>query len=342
MCEALGVSWSRVACLARYTPFLLLYCGLLNGCRSDRPFYAFIDRSGLVKIRLNPSQTARSFSEGLAAVSVNGKWGFIDSGGQFAIPPQFGWVGDFSEGRALVTSAPADQYWNKNTLFGYINTSGQFVIPPRFNWALAFSDGLAPFCIGPCRNEGLSHARIGYIDHLGAIVLAPSYPEANQFSEGLACATRDVGLKALKGFINKSGQFVVEPRFMWAGEFRNGLAATDLGFVNHHGDVVISSQAAGDAREFREGLAAVEDGERTAFIDIQGRVILRPICEAVGQFSEDLAPACPRNCGPSELGFGQNWGYIDKSGKFALKPQFGYKPEPFRNGLALVCFGCKG
>lgn len=315
-------------------------CGAPTGCRTDPPHLAFIDKTGQVRIRLQPSQGAHSFSEGLAAVSVNGKWGFVTADGQFVITPQFGWVDDFSEGLALVTSAPADQYWNRNTLFGYIDISGRYLIPARFNWALSFSEGLAPVCTGPCRNRDLPQARVGYIDRHGTYVLAPRYGHGGQFVEGLACASVDTGTKALLGFVDKSGEFVIEPRFMWAHEFSSGLAATSSGFINHIGEVVIARQPASQDGDFSGNWAAVRDGKRIVFVDTTGRVRLRPNCEDVGAFSEDLAAACASNCGMSASG--QNWGYIDRTGKFVIKPQFGYRPGPFRNGLALVCFGCKG
>ena len=322
---------------------LCLTCALLSSCRTPgRPYHAFIDKSGQFKIRLQPSQSARSFSEGLAAVSVNGRWGFINLDGQFVVPPQFGWVEDFSEGLAVVTPAPADEYWNKSTLFGYIDASGRYVIPPSFNWAGPFSDGLAPVCVGSCRGKDLPERRVGYIDRHGDYVLPARYGDGSRFSEGLACASLTAGLHTMHGFIDKSGRFVIEPRFIWANEFSNSLAATDQGFINHHGNVVIGREPASQDGDFSEGWAAVMDGERLVFVDTEGKVRLRPNNEAVGSFSEDLAPACPSNCGPSALGSGQNWGFIDRAGKFVIKPQFGYRPAPFRNGLALVCLGCKG
>ena len=74
------------------------------------PAFAFIDKGGQFRIRLKPTQAAHSFSEGLAAVSLDKKWGFIDTKGQFVIPPQFGWVGDFSDGLAIVTSTPESNF----------------------------------------------------------------------------------------------------------------------------------------------------------------------------------------------------------------------------------------
>ena len=321
---------------------LLLILGALSSCGSGLPYSAFIDKSGNIKIVLQPNQMAHSFSEGLAAVSVNGKWGFINTAGRFVIPPQFGWAGDFSEGLALVTDAQPDAYWKKDTLFGYIDISGKYAIQPRFNWADSFSDGLAPVCIGPCRNEGLSQARIGYIGHDGAFVLPPRYRSGSRFSEGLAGASLDAFPRELTGFIDKSGRFVIAPRFTWASEFSNGLAATDRGFVDHHGNVVIGKFPARPEEGFSEEWAAVLDDDRIVFVDKSGRVVLTPQWESVGSFSEGLAPACTSNCGVSAIGFTQHWGYIDRTGKFVIEPRLGYGPKPFKNGLALVCFGCKG
>jgi hypothetical protein len=205
---------------------------------------------------------------------------------------------------------------------------------------LPFSDGLAPVCIGPCRNQDLPEARIGYIDHKGNYVLRPRYGHGCRFSEGLACASLDSGTNTRKGFINKSGVFVVEPRYLWADDFADGLAATDQGFVNHTGDVVIPMQPVDQGGDFSGGWAAISEARSIIYVDVTGKVVLKTPYQAVGPFAQDLAPACASNCGPS--GSDRNWGYINRAGQFAIKPQFGYRPQPFRNGLALVCFGCKG
>ena len=59
---------------------------------------------------------AKNFHEGLAAVSENGKWGFIDKKGKVVIDFQFDEVGDFSEGLARVR--------NKDDKWGYIDKKG--------------------------------------------------------------------------------------------------------------------------------------------------------------------------------------------------------------------------
>jgi len=93
------------------------------------------------------------FSEGLAAVKVNGKWGFIDKTGKIVIKPQFDSERqDFSEGLALV---------KVNGKWGFIDKMGKMVIKPQFDEAYGFSGGLASVLIGKKR---------GYINKKGEYV----------------------------------------------------------------------------------------------------------------------------------------------------------------------------
>ena len=58
-------------------------------------------------------QGARTFSEGLAAVTVNDKQGFIDRTGKMAIPATFDVAKDFGEGLAPVKTGNAYRYIDK-------------------------------------------------------------------------------------------------------------------------------------------------------------------------------------------------------------------------------------
>jgi hypothetical protein len=75
------------------------------------------------------------FSEGLAAVELNKKYGFIDRTGSIVIPFHFDYAYSFSEGLAQVTQAEK---------CGFINKTGHLVIPYQFNFPTnPFSGGLA-------------------------------------------------------------------------------------------------------------------------------------------------------------------------------------------------------
>lgn len=83
-----------------------------------------------------------AFSEGMAAVMKNGKWGYINTKGEEVIPCQYPNPYDdytapsFHEGLAAI---------QKNDKWGYINTKGEEVIPCNLKAEFAgnFSEGLA-------------------------------------------------------------------------------------------------------------------------------------------------------------------------------------------------------
>lgn len=335
-----------MATMGRRTTARFLLCiaaaAASAACHRDPPYLAFVDRAGQVRIRLQPGQRAGSFSEGLAAVTRGDAWGYIDTSGRFVIPPRFGSADQFSEDRALVTLAPQDKYWDSTTLFGYIDRSGEFAIQPVFNWARSFAEGLAPVCTGTCRGLEGPRSPVGYVDRTGRYALAPRWGSAGEFSEGRAWVS-DLGAPILSRrtwLMQRSGEPVSGDRFGWAHPFSHGLAATDRGFVDRAGKVRIERSVAGDGDGFSDGWAAVLEAGKAVFIDTTGQVVLRPGYQSVGSYSEGLAPACRSDCGPS--GGKRSWGFMDKTGRFVIPPQFGYRPRPFREGLALVCFGCEG
>ena len=176
----------------------------------------FIDQSG--KHVISGFAATANFSQGLAAAATShaSKFGFINSQGEFVIPPRFEPRRDqhnfiiglsrFSEGLASVRVGNA---------WGYINTKGDFVIPPQFRQAEDFSEGLA-YVSTPEKN--------GYIDRSGRwIIIAKDWSLSfGNFKEGLA----PVQFKNGKvGYINRGGRVVIPPRYGWASTFENGIAS---------------------------------------------------------------------------------------------------------------------
>ena len=78
---------------------------------------------------------AETFQEGLAAASINNKFGFIDATGTFSIHPQFNDASNFSDGLARVITASG-----KNA---YIDKLGKTVIDIGEDRGQDFHDGVA-------------------------------------------------------------------------------------------------------------------------------------------------------------------------------------------------------
>ena len=75
-----------------------------------------------------------SFSEGLAEVELNDKWGFIDTMGNVVIPLKYDNAGFFSEGLAGV---------ELDGKYGFVDTTGKEVVPLKYDSVNKFEDGLA-------------------------------------------------------------------------------------------------------------------------------------------------------------------------------------------------------
>lgn len=145
------------------------------------------------KIIIKPQfQLIHNFSEGLAPVSINNKWGYIDKTGKMVIKPQFVGVGDFycnsfhtslygrckdpglfHEGFAVVHS--------KFIKVGFIDKTGKFLSPPNFYDALAFSEGLAAV-----KGSKQENYKWGYIDKTGKMVISQQFLYASRFHNGIA------------------------------------------------------------------------------------------------------------------------------------------------------------
>ena len=102
------------------------------------------------------------FYEGLAAVKIGDRYGFIDTTGTvvFTLEPEY-YPMHFSDGLALVlyTGGSTNQW-------GYINKKGKWVIPPHFSDADHFYGGLAYVIL----SDDPKDRRSGYINHRGQVV----------------------------------------------------------------------------------------------------------------------------------------------------------------------------
>src|SRR5262249_47671462 len=138
--------------------------------------------------------SAERFTEKLAAVSLNGKYGYIDKTGKMVIEPKFSGAGEFHEELASVCTGTGEV-----CKYGYIDRSGNIIIEPRFDYANPFSGGLAIVEIDFAFEAG-------YIDRTGSLIIKPKFEDvwqASDFSEGLALVVIGGG----RGGAGRGGDF---------------------------------------------------------------------------------------------------------------------------------------
>lgn len=103
-----------------------------------------------------------AFYEGLAAVKIGDRYGFIDTTGAvvLTLEPEY-YPMHFSDGLALVV-----QTGDSTDRWGYINKKGEWVIPPQYVDADHFYGGLAYVIL----SNDPKDRRSGYINHRGQVV----------------------------------------------------------------------------------------------------------------------------------------------------------------------------
>lgn len=333
-------------------------------CRIPRFNYGFINTSGELVIPLRFC-FAKDFSEGLAAVQVDGKHGYIDKNGRMVISPRFRTADSFSEGLARAGFVDKDG----SLRVGFIDKSGRFVIKPKFSDALGFSEGLAAVALpsGDC-GESL----YGYIDKTGRQVIKPTFPGAWEFSCGVAIVqsprdgeryyidksgkyitlppgvnivrtfTEGLGMVGIDlpdgsrkyGYVDATGRLVVQLKYDCAHPFSEGSGLVGIHradywhdwFIDKRGQKVLDPPYPIVMSSFSEGLAIVQVKGLLGYMDKSGRMVVPPYFKHAHDFREGLAAVSLD---------GERWGYINKRGELVVEPKFDRARE-FHEGLACV------
>ena len=308
------------------------------------------------------------FSEGMAAVNKDGKWGFIDTSGNEVVACIYDRVLNFSEGLASVTVGTV----LTGMKCGYINKTGETIIPFDYLLAYSFNDGLAAVT---------KDARsFGYIDKSGATVIPFDYVFTKGFNDGLSDVAKDwdswghidkdnnevipfifenirpfsEGLAAFAirkpsanddwiwGYIDKNGNEVVPCIYDEAEMFSEGMAAVGMGewpnikwgFIDKTGEEVVPC-AYDYTFGFFEGVASVQKDFIYKFIDKTGMEAFPFRYDIASKFSEDLAAVGKIVLTDNGLGVGLEWGYIDLTGNEIFAPIY-ESASDFADGLAII------
>lgn len=285
--------------------------------------YGFMNAQGQLVIpyqfELDQVYDRAYFSEGLACVRKNEKWGHVNKQGQMIVPMKYDDVTAFSEGLAYV---------KLNNKWGYVNKQGQMIIPMKYDGATIFSEGLA--CVK-------LNNKWGVINKQGQVIVPMKYDDAYPFSEGMA----KVSLNKKWGFINKQGKEVIPLVYDEVERFSEGLACAKkdkkYGYINKDGNTVIPFTYSGSGRTFHDGLACVDFTDVADIIKENGR-----ICYISRKTGEKVATNKYYDI-ENLLSFiisTSRYGFIDKSGKEVLPFEeingniINYK-EPYSEGYLI-------
>jgi hypothetical protein len=229
--------------------------------------YAFVNRSGKIVLSGKVQVLGLTgFTEGLAPAGSGGKWGYIDTAGNWVINPQFEAAWSFVDGLAPVSVGGR---------WGYIDQKGKFIVNPQYDYGGEFYEGNAAFGNG---------GKYGFIDTKGRVVVDAKFPRVGNFSDGLAPVQTEEGW----GFIDRTGKMVVRPQFDSADVFQNGLARVTVGgkeaYITTPGAFVVDPFPGTNVRAERARLAAEVAQAANATAAKRSRVEQGILGEWVGDF----------------------------------------------------------
>lgn len=233
---------------------------------------SYVDTKGTVKFVVENAREARSFHDGLAAVRIGEKWGYVDLDGRLVITPSYSKAASFSNGRARVEkqTGPFD------SKAGFIDKNNQVVVPMEHGDVSSFSQNRAVVKV---------QEKYGYLDEKGAYAIRPQFDQAGQFSQGLA----PVRFGQSWGFIDENGKIVINPSYAGVLPFSaNGLAlAADnsnhqMGYLDREGKWSIGAQFA-EATPFYAAIAFAKVGDKWGVIDKAGKFLENPTYDDVYQ-----------------------------------------------------------
>lgn len=314
-------------------------CGLY--CSQGVSSAKFLDRNG-INVFAREFRWAEDFSEDLASVFDDGKWGFIDLQGDHVVKPTFEDVGPFRSGRAPAKS---------NSSWGFINKAGDWIVEPKFENVLPFSEERAAVS----RN-----GKIAFIDLLGKEITDYEFDEVAEFANGRAKTVRyETEIERHKiTYIDIYGQTAIDlnavhqqifddpiiahgrlindffrdtDQYLYAGEKTSRRALTSRNRRYEYGN---------RSHQFSEGLLVIRAGPRCGYINLEGELVI-PINFFYGRaFSDGLALLSLEEFSEESNSLkrpnARQWVFINKIGEvhIALEPTLSVRS--FSDGLAFI------
>ncbi|MDR9487158.1 WG repeat-containing protein [Salibacter sp.] len=241
----------------------------------------------------------------------NGKWGFIDTLGNWAIEPKFHKVDQFHEGKALAGNGDK---------LGYIDLLGEWYIEPRYEDGFAFQNHVATV---------EKNGKLGMINYYGEMMLLPSYSDLGEMLHGRIFFKSE---NDLYGYFNKNGEVAIEPKFSSAYDFESGLARVkvDSGWsVIDTAGQLLFKPVFDQVSLFKDSTVRAKLNNKFGLLKASGDTLLPFEYDFIGSFSNDR----------SIVAKGGKYYYINSRGQVAIKSEYEYSPivinyGQFENGYA--------
>jgi hypothetical protein len=306
----------------------------------------YVDRTTKQEIIPARFERGMAFSEGLAAVSLGGRFGYIDEGGQIAIEPQFDLAGPFAHGLAEIIVADKA---------GVINRKGELVVAPMFRravpltrdvilavegtWSHADYGGLLPGheeTDFELPNPGLYHLA-------GYWIRRPDLKHAKIFNrEGRGLIWASERESELYGLLASDGEWVVRPQYEYAGQLLEDRAIVRKrvdgvllsGAVDGTGQLAVPFRSWG-VSYWMNGWALAHEGYqggKQALLDRDGNLI-------GGRFFDKVERA--ERGDVAKVLLDGKWVGIDRSGNIVPNPDNGKVLASCPNGVRAVAIDGK-
>jgi hypothetical protein len=211
-------------------------------------------------------EAAKDFRYGKAAVSKNGKWGYMDTTANFVLPCKYGKANNFYGNVAVVGTTLPPKFFNlirKKKITALINSSGEIIKKLPFKDVEDFKDGMAVVSLK--RQQGL-------IDTLGRTVLPVRYTELRFEGHNLLIAWQR-GENTTVFSVNGT-TFKVLGKYDLVGPFSEGFAwvrkGKKYGFIDSTGNLAVNMDY-DFAGNFSNGCARIGNNGLFGFTDNKGR-----------------------------------------------------------------------
>lgn len=237
------------------------------------------------------------FTDGMAPIQVDKKWGYMHESGKVSVPARFDKVRPFGDGLGVAKIGDSFIIIESNGTERELNI-------PGLQDVRKFTDGAAPF---------KANDKWGFIDIYGKVISEAKFKGIGYLRNGLAWAKTEDGKV---GFINIKGQTQIEFIYTAAKDFTDGMARVKKGenwiYVDAEGKELMPSVSAEKYGKFSDGLAYAKKAGKVGFIAKNGDWGIKPAYDKVRDFKNGIAAVRD----------GELWGFIDTKGEWVIEPKF--------------------